>query len=332
MRMPARDRSRLIFAAAMLVAGTIAVADRAIAQDAFPVKPLRMLVPFPPGGVTDIIARLIAPKMSEGLKQNVLVENRPGANGNIAVDIVAKSQPDGYTLLFGQVSNLAVNPAVYRNIPFDPVRDLAPVALVASAPQIIVVSAGSGFKSVADVLAAAKAKPGEVTFASSGLGSMAHMGIELMQLSAGIKFLHIPYKGASPAIIDVIGGRAAVFMAAVPSVMGQMRGGKLRGIAVTSAKRVKDLPDIPTLAESGFPGYEGGNWFAVMGRAGTAPAIIARLNAEVNKSLDAPDVKARIASEGGTILGGTAAQLAAQLQADLVKWKRVVKEAGIKLD
>jgi tripartite-type tricarboxylate transporter receptor subunit TctC len=319
-------------ARALLAVGLALIAPCAEAQDDFPSRPVRMLVPFPPGGVTDILARLIAPKMGEGLKQNVVIDNRPGANGNIAVETVAKSSPDGYTLLFGQVSNVAINPAIYPNLTFDTQRDLAPVALVASAPQLMVVSATSNYKSVADVLAAAKAKPGEVTFASSGNGSMAHMGLELMQLSAGIKFLHIPYKGAAPAVIDVIGGRADVFMAAVPSVAGQMRAGKLKAVAVTSATRTADMPEIPTLAESGFPGFEASNWFAVMGRAGTAPTIIARLNTEVNRALQADDVKARVAAEGGTVLGGSPVRLADQLAADLAKWRRVVKEAGIKLE
>lgn len=315
-----------------LSVGIVAVPVTARAHDAYPSKPLRMLVPFPPGGVVDILARLLAPLMGEGLKQNIVVENRPGANGNIAVENVAKSAPDGYTLLFAQVSNVAVNPALYPKIPFDPVKDLAPVALVAQAPQVMVVPVDSPIKSVADLLAAARTRPGEVIFASSGNGSMTHMGIELMQLSARIKFNHIPYKGAAPAVIDVVGGRADVFMAAMPSVTGQMRGGKLRAIAVASAARVEDLPDVPTLGESGFAGFESGNWFAVMVRAGTPEAVIARLNREVNNAVGNADLVARVKREGGTVLGGTPAQLAEQLATDLAKWKRVVAEAGIKLE
>src|SRR5262249_6739265 len=203
-------------------------------------RALRLLVPFPPGGVTDILARLIAPKMGEGLKQNVLIDNRPGANGNIAVEAVAKSSPDGYTLLFGQVSNVAINPAIYSNLTFDTQRDLAPIALVASAPQLMVVSATSNYKSVADVLAAAKAKPGEVTFASSGNGSMAHMGLELMQLQAGIKFLHIPYKGAAPAVIDVIGGRGDGLLAATPAGAGHKAARQVQDHAAPGGGRPHD--------------------------------------------------------------------------------------------
>ena len=317
---------------ALLLACLLIAPTLGAAQDAYPSKPIRLIVPFPPGGVVDILARLIAPKMGEGLKGTVVVDNRPGANGNIAVEAVAKSQADGYTLLFGQVSNLAVNPAIYANVPFDPLKDLAPVALVAAAPQVMVVATGSKLQSVADVLAAAKAKPGEIIFASSGIGSMAHMGLELMQQSAGIKFNHIPYKGAAPAVIDVLGGRAEIFMAAVPSVMGQMRAGKLKAIAVTSAKRAPDLPDVPTLGESGFAGYNSSNWFAVVGRAGTPAAILARLNAEVNKALEAADVKAKFTSEGATVLGGSQERLAKQLADDVAKWARVAKAAGIKAE
>ena len=304
----------------------------AAAQDNYPSRPLRLVVPFPPGGVLDILARQISPALGDGLKQNIVIDNRGGANGNIGVELVAKSQPDGYTLLFGQVSNLAVNPAIYKTVPFDPIKDLAPVGLVAATPQLMVTAAGSRINSVADFIAIAKAKPSELTFASSGNGSMAHMGIELMQLSAGIKVLHVPYKGAGPALIDVIAGRSELFIAAMPALIGHIRGGKLRALAITTAKRNPGLPDVPTLAESGFPGYDVGNWFAIMARAGTPPAIIARLNAELNRTLALAEIKAKYESEGATILGGTPGQLATQLAADLAKWRRVVTEAGLKIE
>ena len=208
--------------AAFLLAALLAVAGPpAHAQTAFPSKPIRMMVPFPPGGFVDILTRVMTPRMAEGLGQPVLIDNRPGANGNIAIDTVAKSAPDGYTLVLAQVSNLAINPSIYKDLPFDPIKDLTPIGFVATASQVMVVSAASEFKSVADVMAAAKAKPGEIMFASSGNGSLGHLGMELMQQQAGIKFLHIPYKGASPAVIDVMGGRAHLFVAAMPSVIGR---------------------------------------------------------------------------------------------------------------
>ena len=333
-------QSRTVRLAGRLVLGFIAVATHlapAAAQDAatpssWPTKPIRMLVPFPPGGFVDILARLIAPRMAEGLGQSVLIDNRPGANGNIAIDAVAKSAPDGYALVQAQVSNLAINPALYKDLPFDALRDLAPIGFVATAPQLMVVSAASEFKSVADVVAAARAKPGEVMFASSGNGSLGHLGSELMQQMIGIKFLHIPYKGAAPAVIDVIGGRTHLFVAAMPSLIGQIRAGKLRAIAVTSSQRLAELPDVPPLSEAGFPGYEATNWLAVMGRAGTPPAIVARLNAELNKALQSADIKQRFANEGATVLTGTPQHLADVLAADLAKWARVVAQAGVKIE
>lgn len=321
-------RRLLAFSFALTALGIAPV----IAQDAYPSRPIRVVIPFPPGGVVDILARMFTPKFGEGLKQNIVIDNRGGANGNIAVEMVAKSQPDGYTLLFGQVSNLAVNPAIYPNVPFDPVKDLAPVGLVAATPQLLVVGASSKLQSVADMIAAAKAKPGELTYASSGQGSLGHMGFELMQLSAGLKLVHIPYKGAGPALIDVMGGRAELFVAAMPALIGHIRGGKLRALAIMTAARRADLPNIPTLSEAGFPGYESSNWFAIMARAGTPPAIIQRLNAEINRTIEAPEVKAKYEHEGAAMLGGTPEQLAKQLATDLDKWKRVVKEAGIKVE
>ena len=270
--------------------------------------------------------------MSEGLGQAVLIDNRPGANGNIAIETVAKAAPDGYTLVLAQVSNLAINPAIYKDLPFDPLKDLAPIGFVATASQVMVVSAASELKSVADVMAAARAKPGEIMFASSGNGSLGHLGSELMQQQAGIKFLHIPYKGAAPAVIDVIGGRTHLFVAAMPSVIGQIRAGKLRAIAVTSTTRLAELPDVPPLAEAGFPGYEATNWLAVMGRAGTPATTITRLNAELNKALQSADIRLKYSHEGATVLTGTPQQLADVLAADLAKWARVVREAGIKIE
>jgi tripartite-type tricarboxylate transporter receptor subunit TctC len=315
----------------LVVIATLAVPP-AHAQNAFPSKPIRMMVPFPPGGFVDILTRLMTPRMAEGLGQPVLIDNRPGANGNIAIDTVAKAAPDGYTLVLAQVSNLAINPSIYKDLPFDPIKDLVSIGFVATASQVMVVSAASDLKSVADVMAAAKAKPGEIMFASSGNGSLGHLGSELMQQQAGIKFLHIPYKGAAPAVIDVLGGRAHLFVAALPSVIGQIRAGKLRALAVTSTTRLAELPDVPPLAEAGFPGFEATNWLAVMGRAGTPPAIVDRLNAELNKALQSDEIKQRYASEGAAVFTGPPKQLADALAADLAKWAQVIKQAGIKME
>ena len=275
---------------------------------------------------------MLAAKMSESLSQNVLVDNRGGANGNIGIDMVAKSPPDGYTIVQAQVSNLAVNPALYKYMPYDALKDLAPVGLVATATQVMVTGAGSEIKSVADMIAIAKAKPSGLLFASSGNGSLGHLGTELIQLQAGIKFTHIPYKGAAPAVIDVMGGRAHLFIAAMPTVIGHVRAGKLRALAVTSLTRAVELPDVTPLNEAGFPGYETINWLAVMGRAGTPNAIIERLNAALNKALSSDDLKAGFEKEGAAVWVSTPERLGQVLAADLAKWRRVVMSAGIKME
>ena len=315
----------------LAVAGLAGFAAPAAAQE-FPSKSIRLMLPFPPGGFVDILARLTTPGMGQALGQNVLVDNRPGANGNIAIDTVAKSQPDGYTLVFAQVSNLAVNPALYKDLPFDVLKDLAPVGFVATAPQVLVTSAASELKSVADLIATAKAKPGELMFASSGNGSLGHLGSELMQQQAGIKITHVPYKGAAPAVIDIMGGRAHLSIFAMPSVIGQIRAGKLRALAVTSLVRTPELPDVPPMSEAGFPGYTTINWLAVMARAGTPPAVIDKLNKALNTALADRETIARFAKEGATVLTSTPEKLGTDLAADLVKWAKVVKDAGVKLE
>ncbi len=318
----------------MLVAATAAVGFSAmpVAAQEFPSKPIRLLLPFPPGGFVDILARLTTPGMGQALGQNVLVDNRPGANGNIAIDMVAKSQPDGYNLIFAQVSNFAVNPALYKDLTFDVQKDLAPIGFVATAPQVLVTSATSEFKTVAEMIKVAKAKPGELMFGSSGNGSLGHLGSELMQQQAGIKFTHIPYKGAAPAVIDIMGGRAHLSIFAMPSVIGQIRAGKLRALAVTSLTRTQELPDVAPLSEQGFPGYTTTNWLAVMARAGTPAATIDKLNKALNTALADPETRAKFAKEGATVYATTPQQLAKELAEDLVKWAKVVKDSGVKID
>ena len=304
----------------------------AVAQENYPTRTIRLVVPVPPGGVLDILARLLVSRLSDGLKQSIAVDNRAGANGNIAVESVAKSQPDGLTILFGQVSNLTVNPAIYSQVPFDTLRDLAPIGLVASTTQLMAVSVNSPLRSVADMVGAAKARPNALTFASAGQGSLGHLAFELIQLSAGIKLVHIPYKGASPALIDLLGGRVDLIILAQPAMMGHIRNGKMRALAILTASRVPDLPNLPTLSESGFPGVMSSNWFALMVRAGTPEPIIARLNAELNRALADKELRAKYEQEGASPLGGTPQQLTEQLKADLAKWQRVVKEMGLKIE
>jgi tripartite-type tricarboxylate transporter receptor subunit TctC len=323
------NRSRRVLAAAFL--SLALVAGAAMAQT-YPAKPIRMIVPFPPGGGTDIAARTIANKLSDSVKWTFVVENKPGAGGNLGVEQAVKSPADGYTLVIGQTSNLAINPTLYVKLPYDPLRDLSPVALIVSAPIVFVVAANSRYASLGDLLAAAKKDPGGVTFASPGNGTVSHLAGELLQRASGVKLTHVPYKGAAQALADTLGGQVQSFMSSVPSALAQIKGGRLRAIAVTSAKRAAELPVVPTIAESGYQGFEASTWYGLLAPAGTPAAIVARLNAEVNRVLMTPEVRDRLASEGGEALGGSPEQFAAFLKAEHAKWGRVVKESGAKAE
>src|SRR5258706_12519714 len=280
----------------------------AAAQD-YPAKPIKLIVTFPPGGGTDISARTVVNKLSEGGKWTFVVENKPGAGGNLGVEQAVKSPADGYTLVIGQTSNLAINPALYAKLPYDPLRDLSPVALIVSAPVVFVVAANSRYASLGDLLAAAKTDPGGVTFASPGNGTVSHLTGELLQRAAGVKLTHVPYKAASQALTDTLGGQVQSFMSSVPSALSQIRSGRLRAIAVTSAKRAPELPEAPTIAESGYKGFEASTWYGLLAPAGTPATIVAKLNAEVNRALATPEVRQRLAPQGGGPLGGPPGQV-----------------------
>src|SRR5213594_947003 len=284
---------RLVSATAFVSLALALFAGAAVAQ-AYPAKPIRLIVPFPPGGGTDIAARTIANKLSDNVKWTFVVENKPGAGGNLGVEQAAKSPPDGYTLVVGQTSNLAINPALYAKLPYDPQKDFSPVALIVSAPVVLVVATNSPYKSLGDLVAAAKRDPGAVTFASPGSGTVSHLTGELLQRAAGVKFTHVPYKGASQAMTDLLGGQVQSFMSSVPSALAQVRGGRLRAVVVTSAKRAAQMPEVPTIAESGYPGFDAITWYGLLAPAGTPAVIIARLNAELNRALATPDVRERL--------------------------------------
>ena len=317
---------RTLLGAAALVASTCALAQ------GYPSKSIRVVVPFPPGGGTDIIARDITQKVAGNTGWNFVIENKAGAGGNLGIDTAAKSPADGYTLVLGQTSNLAINVTLYSKLPYNPVKDLAPVGLVASAPLVIVVGAQSPLKTIGDLVAAAKAKPGEVNFASPGNGTVAHLTGEQFQKTAGVKFQHIPYKGANQALNDVIGGQVQIYVSSVPSVLQQIRNGKLRPLAVTSAKRVDDLPQTPTVGESGYKGFDAITWWGFLAPTGTPKDIVERLNAEFNKALQAPDLRKRLADGGADPLGGTPEQFAELIRNDIVAWGKTVKESGAQLD
>lgn len=300
--------------------------------DTWPSKPIRLVVPFPAGGGTDIIARDLTQKITDTTRWNFIVDNKPGSGGNIGVDNVAKSAADGYSLVLGQTSNLAINPSLYSKLPYDPVKDLTPISMVASSPLALVVAANSPYKTLGDLVAAAKAKPGSINFATSGNGTVAHLATELFQKEAGVKLTHIPYKGASQGITDVIGGQVQVYVSSVPTLIGHIRNGKLRGLAVTSLKRVDDLPQVPTVAESGYKGFEAVTWFGVLGPANLPKDVTARLNTEINKALKAPDLQKKLSDQGADVTGSTPEQFAKLVRDDIVRWGKVVKESGAKID
>jgi tripartite-type tricarboxylate transporter receptor subunit TctC len=323
--------SRRFALALSLALACAAAAGPGFAADAYPAKPIRLIVPFPPGGGTDAIARDVANELTTTLKWNFVVENRPGSGGNIGVDAAAKSTPDGYTIVLGQTSNLAINPTLYGHLPYDPLKDLTPVALVASAPLVFVVKADSPYKNLADLVAAAKAKPGTLNFASPGNGTVTHLTGELLQKEAGVTFTHVPYKGGSMALTDLLGGRVQIYAGSVPTLLGHIKSGQLRAIVVTSAQRDPNLPQVPTVGET-YKGFEAVTWFGFVAPAGTPQPIVAKLNAEINKALNTPELKKRLNDEGATVLGGSPEQFGTLIKSEIAKWAPVVKASGAHID
>lgn len=320
------NRRSLVAAAAAVSILAAAPFGLAQAQSGYPDKPMRLIVPFPPGGGTDILGRIVADKLTATAGWKVVVENKAGAGGTVGLDAAAKAKPDGYTLVVCQTSNMSIAPSIMSGLPYDPVKDFSPVRLITAVPLAIVVSTNSPIKSMADLVAAAKANPGKLLFASPGNATVAHLAGEYFQKVAGIKYTHVPYKGTAQALPDVISGRASFFIASLESAMPQVKSGQLRAIAVTSAKRAKEWPDVPTVSESGYPGFEAATWFGIAVPAGTPEAIVARLNAEITKVLQMPDVKERL---GGEVATGPAA-FAALIKSDHDKWAGVIRDAGIK--
>jgi tripartite-type tricarboxylate transporter receptor subunit TctC len=310
----------------LLLASAVAVAQP------YPNRAIKVIIPFPAGGGTDIFARTVGQKLTENYKWTVVPENRPGAGGNLGIEAVSNSAADGYTIGLGQTSNLAINPTLYPKLPYEPSKDLTPITLVASSPLVIVVSASSPFKTFADIAAAAKAKPDQITYGSPGNGTVAHLGMELLQKTAGINLQHIPYKGSAQALTDIVGGQIQIYASSVPTAMGQIKDGRLRAIAVTSLKRSASLPETPTIAESGWPGFEAITWFGFVAPAKTPAPIIKELNANINSILKMPEVRSKLMGEGGEILGGTPEQFSALLNKDTARWARVIQDANVKID
>ena len=298
----------------------------------YPDHPIRLLVPGAAGGGMDAVARMVANTIGETLKQPVVVENKPGAAGNIAVNQLAKSPPDGYTMVLGQTSQLAINPSLYGNLPYDPIKDFVPVVLLADAPNVVVVPASSSYRTLADVVAAAKKMPDGMDFATPGIGTVSHLAAELFARSAGIKLRHIPSRGANTALLDVAAGRIPLMLSSIPTALGLIRSGELRAIAVSALARSPILPDVPTVAEQGYPGFNAGTWYGLLVPAGTPAAIVKRLNEAGNAALKLPEIVARVQAEGGVVLGGSSAAFTDKLEIDNSKWSQVIKEAGLHLD
>ncbi|MGZ5717403.1 MAG: Bug family tripartite tricarboxylate transporter substrate binding protein [Burkholderiales bacterium] len=322
--------SWLMSVAAVLAA--LVLADAVSAQGAFPAKPIRMIVPFPPGGGTDILSRLVANKLSESAGWQIVVDNRGGAGGNIGLDAAAKAAPDGYTMVMGQTSNLTINPSLYSKLPYDSLRDFTPVSVVASSPIAFMVMAKAPYRTFKDLIAAGKAKPGEVTFATTGNGTVGHLTGELIQRIAGVRYVHVPYKGSAQAFPDLLGGRIGFFLASLETAIPQMKAGAIRTLAVTSAQRVPVLPDIPTVAESGYPGFETTTWYGILVPKGTPQPIVARLSTEIVKVIESADVRERMAANGGATIKPGPAAFDAQLKSELTKWSRVIREANVKIE
>ncbi len=297
----------------------------------YPTKPIRFILPFPPGGGTDPLARIVGQKLTENLGQTMVMDNRPGAGANIGAEIAAHSAPDGYTIVMGNIAH-TINATLYRKLGYDLVKDFAPVTLLASVPNILVVHPSVPAKSVQELIALAKAKPGQLNYASSGSGSSAHLAGELFKNLAGVDLVHIPYKGGGPAVISLIAGESAIGFATMPSVLPHVKAGKLRALAVTTAKRSPAVPDLPTIAEAGVPGYEANTWYGVLAPAKTPASIVGRLHDEFLNIMRSADIRERIAVHGYEPETNTPQEFAAFIKSEIIKWGKVVKAAGIHAD
>jgi tripartite-type tricarboxylate transporter receptor subunit TctC len=321
-------RARHVIAAAIL--GSF-VAVSAVSAQSFPSKPVRIVVPSSAGGGADTTARLLAQRLSDGFGQQVVVDNRPGAGNIIGTELVAKAAPDGYTLLLA-INNHAINASLYRKLPYDPIQDFAPISLIVTAPHILVVHPSLPVKSIHDLIRLARAKPGQINYASAGNGTAAHFAAELFKLNAKVQMTHIPYKSLSGAVIDVVSGAVQVMFPSPLTALGQMKAGKLRGLAVTTARRSQTMPELPTIQESGVAGYEFSSWFGLLAPRAIPDAVITRLNQAVVQILRSKDMQARLTGDGGDPVGNTPEEYGAFLKAEVEKYAKLVKEIGLQID
>lgn len=319
-----RTGIKTLAAAALLATGMGA----AVAQDGYPTKPLTMVVPFSAGGTTDILARIVGQALGQDLGQTIIIENKPGAGGNIGAQQAARAKADGYTLFMGTVGTHAINQALYKKLPYDPIKDFTPLSRVANVPNLLVVHPSRPYKTVKEMIEYGKKHPSEITFGSPGSGASPHVSGALFQSMTGVELTHVPYKGSAPAISDLLGNQIAVMFDNMPSAIQHVRSGKLIPIAVTTAKRSPELPNVPTIAEAGVPGYEATSWFGLWSVAGTPQPILGKLHASLTKVLKDPAVAKKIADQGGEVVIETPAQFDAFIKSEAAKWGKVVKESG----
>jgi len=324
-------RKTLALAAVPALALFASAAPAAPAPDTYPSRPIRLVVPFPPGGINDVLARILGQKLGEATHENVVIDNRPGAGGTLGATIAAKSNPDGYTLLFGATSTIAVAPNMYTRIAYDPRKDLQGVAPMATVASVVVVNPGLAAQSMKELIALARAKPGVLNYGSAGAGASQHMGAELFKTMTGTSMVHVPYKGGAPAMTDLIGGQISLMFEPLPTALVQMKAGRVRALAVTTPKRSPVLPDLPTVAET-VPGYDLTIWFGVLAQAGVAKPIVSRLNTEMEKILRQPDVRERLAAQGAEPMFATPAQFDAFIQKEIERWGKVVRASGAKVE
>jgi tripartite-type tricarboxylate transporter receptor subunit TctC len=324
---------KFVLHSAATVAGVLLACCATLAgAQQYPAKPIRIIVQFTPGTSTDILARVIAQKMGEDWGQQVVIDNRPGAGGVVGTELGAKASPDGYTLTMAVSSAFGINPTLYQKLPYDAIRDFAPIANLGLTPQTLVTNPSAAFKTVKEFVAAAKNKPAQINYASLGSGSTSHLTMEMFRAAAGIKLNHVPFKGSADAHTQLIGGQIPVMFDAIPATQPHVKSGKLRGLGIATLKRSPFLPDLPTIAESGYPGFEAVGWIGIAAPANTPTAILDKLNAEMVKILNQPDVKERLNTLAFTPVGDTRAQFAAYMKSEIAKWGKAVKESGAKAD
>ena len=320
-----------VLAALWLASAQAAAADSSPSSspEGYASRSIRLIVPFPPGGSTDILARALAQKLAESLAQAVVIDNRPGAGGSIAAEAAARAAPDGYTLMMGHLGTLAVNPAIYKNLPYDPVKSFAPVSLMAIVPSVLVVNPRVPAASAAELIAYARAHPGKLAYGSAGNGSTSHLTTEYFKLATGTDILHVPYKGIGPMLTDLVSGQLSMGLNGAPAVMAHVNAGRLRALAVSSLERLQALPQVPTLDEAGVKGFDASGWYGIVAPAGTPRSVVAKLNAEIRRSLDTEDLRARLDSEGALPAPGTPEEFAAFIQAEIARWGAVLMRAGV---